>query len=225
MTKAAVYARKSTEDPAAASVVRQVEHARAFAERKGWSILEGHVFVEDGVSGGEFRDRRGLLRLLNAARSTPRPFDVVVMAEASRLGRDRLRTELVARYLHERGVVLGYYGTGEQERLDTPEERFVLAARSFAAELERAKAKERTRDAHAPRARKGTSQVEWSTVTETSQSMPASIRKAHQSEVMCDVKSSQERLKSSEASSAHSPAGSAGKRLRVRSMMTRPSSK
>ena len=76
------------------------------------------------------------------------------MAEASRLGRDRLRTELVARDLHEAGIRLFYYLTGEEERLDTPEGRFILAARSFAAELERAKAKERTRDAHMARARK-----------------------------------------------------------------------
>jgi hypothetical protein len=66
-----------------------------------------------------------------------------------------LRTEIVARDLYEAGVTLWYYGTGEQERLDTPEGRFVLAARSFAAELERAKTKERTRDAHASRAQKG----------------------------------------------------------------------
>jgi DNA invertase Pin-like site-specific DNA recombinase len=153
--KAATYARKSTEDATAASVTRQAEDARAFAERRRWTVAEEHVFVDDGVSGAEFQNRPGLLRLLVAARSKPRPFDAVVMAEASRLGRDRLRTEIVARDLHEAGVTLWYYGTGEQERLDTPEGRFVLAARSFAAELERGKAKERCRDAHASRARKG----------------------------------------------------------------------
>jgi DNA invertase Pin-like site-specific DNA recombinase len=152
--RAAVYARKSTEDSAAVSVTRQVEHAREFAEKRGYTVEGAHVFIDDGVSGAEFRDRPGLLRLLNLVSASPRPFDAVVMAEASRLGRDRLRTELVARDLHEAGIKLLYYLTGEEERLDTPEGRFILAARSFAAELERAKAKERTRDAHMARAQR-----------------------------------------------------------------------
>ena len=50
---------------------------------------------------------------------------------------------------------LWYFLTNEREHLDTPEGRFVLAARSLGAELERAKAKERTRDAHEALARKG----------------------------------------------------------------------
>jgi DNA invertase Pin-like site-specific DNA recombinase len=153
--RAALYARRSTEDARAVSVTRQVAHAREFAEKSGYTVDEDHIFVDDGVSGAEFRDRPGLLRLLNLASASPRPFDAVVMAEASRLGRDRLRTELVARDLHETGIKLFYYLTGEEERLDTPEGRFILAARSFAAELERAKAKDRTRDAHIARARKG----------------------------------------------------------------------
>src|SRR5512143_3372013 len=43
---AAIYARKSTEQDAAdeqKSVTRQVEHARAYAARKGWTVAEDHV--------------------------------------------------------------------------------------------------------------------------------------------------------------------------------------
>ena len=86
-TTAAVYARKSTEDATAASVSRQVEHGRAFAEKRGWVVPAEQLYVDDGFSGGEFHDRPGLLRLLNAALMKPRPFDVVVMSESSRLGR------------------------------------------------------------------------------------------------------------------------------------------
>jgi DNA invertase Pin-like site-specific DNA recombinase len=49
---AAVYARKSTEPNVsedAKSVTRQLEHARAFATERGWTILE--EYVDDGVSG------------------------------------------------------------------------------------------------------------------------------------------------------------------------------
>ena len=55
---AAIYARKSTDVHDVAdeqkSVIRQVEHARACAERKGWSVAGEHIYVDDGVSGALF---------------------------------------------------------------------------------------------------------------------------------------------------------------------------
>jgi DNA invertase Pin-like site-specific DNA recombinase len=65
---AAIYARKSTEQNGVAdeakSVVRQVEHARAYAAKKGWTVADEHVYVDDGVSGAVFGDARpGLARL------------------------------------------------------------------------------------------------------------------------------------------------------------------
>ena len=93
---AAIYARKSTEqagfDDEAKSVVRQVEHARAFAESHGWTVADEQVYIDDGISGAIFGDGRpGLFRLLNALK--PRPaFDVLVMSEESRLGREMHQT-------------------------------------------------------------------------------------------------------------------------------------
>lgn len=47
---AAIYARKSTEqngvDADARSVARQIEHARAYAARKGWAVADDHVYVD-----------------------------------------------------------------------------------------------------------------------------------------------------------------------------------
>jgi DNA invertase Pin-like site-specific DNA recombinase len=153
----AVYARKSNDDQQTEpnrSVVRQVAHAKQYTQRKGWAVLDQHVYTDDGISGGEFKNRPGLLRLLNALKPAP-PFDAVIMMEASRLGRDRLSTELVARDLFEAGVKIYYYLDDTEERLDTPEHRFVMAARGFAAEMEREKAKQRTRDALLARAKLG----------------------------------------------------------------------
>ena len=70
---AAVYARKSTEQSGVAeeakSVTRQIEHARAYAAKKGWIISDEHVYADDGISGALFGDQRpGLARLLNALR-------------------------------------------------------------------------------------------------------------------------------------------------------------
>ena len=65
---AAVYARKSTDQnlpDAEKSVTRQVEHATAYAQRKGWAVDPAHVYQDDGISGAEFAKRPGLTRLMN----------------------------------------------------------------------------------------------------------------------------------------------------------------
>ena len=83
---AAVYARKSTDQNGVAhedrSVVRQVEHARAYAESKGWTVAEDHIYVDDGISGAEFANRPGFLRLMNSLK--PRAlFGRLVMSEVT----------------------------------------------------------------------------------------------------------------------------------------------
>ena len=66
----AVYARKSTDQTGVAdeqkSVSRQVQHARQYAERKGWIVADDHVHADDGISGAEFASRPGFLRLMNS---------------------------------------------------------------------------------------------------------------------------------------------------------------
>ena len=99
---AAVYARKSTEQNGVAdeqkSVTRQVEHARRYAERKGWIVADEHVYVDDGISGAEFSTRPGFLRLMNSLK--PRPaFQVLVMSEESRLGREAIETAYALKQL------------------------------------------------------------------------------------------------------------------------------
>ena len=98
---AAVYVRKSTEQNGVGdeekSVTRQVEHARAYAARKGWTVE--HVYADDGISGAELGDRRpGLARLLSALKPRP-PFQVLVMSEESRLGREQIETAYALKQL------------------------------------------------------------------------------------------------------------------------------
>jgi DNA invertase Pin-like site-specific DNA recombinase len=89
---AAVYCRKSTEQSGVAddqkSVARQVEHAQQYAARKGWTIADEHVYVDDGISGGEFQNRPGFVRLMSALKPRP-PFQVLIVSDLDRLGRER----------------------------------------------------------------------------------------------------------------------------------------
>jgi DNA invertase Pin-like site-specific DNA recombinase len=94
---AAIYARKSTEQTSvteeAKSVTRQVEHGTAYATKKGWLVGDEHIYVDDGISGAEFGSQRpGLARLLTQLNSRP-PFQVVILSEESRLGRESIETD------------------------------------------------------------------------------------------------------------------------------------
>lgn len=95
MIIAAIYARKSTEQSGVAdeakSVTRQIDQARAYSTRKGWTVADAHIYTGDGISGAEFANRPGFLRLMNVLK--PRaPLQVLIMSEVSRLGRESIET-------------------------------------------------------------------------------------------------------------------------------------
>ena len=155
MLKAAIYARKSTDDSDRSednkSVTRQVEHARRYAQARGWSVDPAHVYVDDGVSGAEFRNRPGFLRMLNSLKE----FDIIVMSELSRLGRDMVHTTYALDSIKGHGVRVFFYLSDEEIKFDSAMDRFMLSALSLAAELEREKASQRSRDALLRKAEKG----------------------------------------------------------------------
>jgi site-specific DNA recombinase len=155
---AAIYARKSTDQSGVAdeqkSITRQVEHARAYATRKGWTVDQASVFVDDGISGAEFANRPGFLRLMNALK--PRPaFQVLVMSEESRLGREAIETAYALKQLVKASVRVFFYLEDRERTLDSPTDKIMLSLTTFADELEREKARQRTYDAMQRKARAG----------------------------------------------------------------------
>src|SRR5437867_1118754 len=155
---AAIYARKSTEQTGIVdeqkSVARQIDHARAYASRKGWIVADEHVYVDDGISGAEFANRPGFLRLMSALK--PRPaFQVLVMSEESRLGREAIETAYALKQLVTAGVRVFFYLEDRERTLDSPTDKIMLSLTAFADELEREKARQRTYDAMSRKARAG----------------------------------------------------------------------
>jgi site-specific DNA recombinase len=153
MMQAAIYARRSTEEHQAASLDVQVGEAKKFIQRKGWTLAPSHIFVDDAVSRAEFKKRPALLRLLLAAEQ--RTFDVVVVRDESRLGGDVTRTCLLIQDLLDAGVKLHYYFSDENVVLDDANAKFMVAARNYAAELEREKISQRTHEHLLTKARRG----------------------------------------------------------------------
>jgi site-specific DNA recombinase len=154
---AAIYARKSTDQVGAGdkseSVERQLAHARAYAVRKGWTVADAHVYADDGVSGAEFGDRRpGLARLLNALKPRP-PFQILVMSEESRLGRESIEVAYALKTFAQAGVRVFLYLEDRERTIDSPTEKLLMNVAAFADELERERARQRTYDAMARKAR------------------------------------------------------------------------
>jgi site-specific DNA recombinase len=157
---AAIYARKSTEQHSVSdeqkSVARQIDHGRSYAQRKGWTVDEASIFVDDGISGAEFAKRPGFVRLMNAAKPRPRPpFQALIVSELSRLGREQLETGYALKQLSQAGVRVFSYIEDREILLETATDKFLMSAVNFAAEIEREKARQRTYDAMVRKARAG----------------------------------------------------------------------
>ena len=155
---AAIYARKSTEQTGVAdhekSVTRQIDHATDYAAGKGWTVAQDHIYVDDGISGAEFANRPGFLRLMNALTPTP-PFQVLIMSEESRLGREAIETAYALKQLVTAGVRVFFYLEDRERTLDSPTDKIMLSLTAYADELEREKARQRTYDAMVRKAKAG----------------------------------------------------------------------
>jgi DNA invertase Pin-like site-specific DNA recombinase len=155
---AAVYARKSTDQSGVSddqkSVARQVENARAYAVRKGWTVADELVFVDDGISGAEFDRRPSFLRMMNALK--PRPtFTAIVMSEESRLGREAIETAYALKQIISAGVRVFFYLEDRERTFESATDKLLMSVTAFADEFEREKARQRTYDALERKARAG----------------------------------------------------------------------
>jgi site-specific DNA recombinase len=131
--------------------VRWTTHASTPNAKAGRSPDE-HVYIDDGISGAEFANRPGFLRLMNAL--TPRPpFQVLVMSEESRLGREAIETAYALKQLVTAGVRVFFYLEDRERTLDSPTDKIMLSLTAFADELERERARQRVHDAMTRKAR------------------------------------------------------------------------
>jgi DNA invertase Pin-like site-specific DNA recombinase len=121
---------------------------------KGLGRRDEHVYVDDGISGAEFANRPGFLRLMNALK--PRlPFQVLIMSEESRLGREAIETAYALKQLVTASVRVFFYLEDRERTLNSPIEKAMLSLQTMADEMEREKARQRTYDAMQRKARAG----------------------------------------------------------------------
>lgn len=151
--RCAFYGRRSTDEHQAASLEVQTQEGERYIIAQGGLLDREHVYVDDAISRAEFKKRPGLIALLNAAKD--KLFDAVIVRDESRLGGDTFRSGLVIQDILESGVKLIYYYEDKEITLDGAVDKFMIAARSFAAELEREKTSQRTHEHLETKARRG----------------------------------------------------------------------
>src|SRR6266550_4733803 len=107
--RVACYARYSSDLQRETSLEDQIGVARRFADLKGWTLVEEHIYADAALSGASV-DRPGLQRLLAAAAQRPLPFDVLLVDDTSRISRDLSDAVRVLQQLGFFGVRVIYIG-------------------------------------------------------------------------------------------------------------------
>jgi len=77
--RVACYARYSSDLQRETSIEDQLTVARRYVGERGWTVEDGHIYTDAGISGASIEGRGGLQALLAAAAQQPRLFDVVLV--------------------------------------------------------------------------------------------------------------------------------------------------
>ena len=160
---AARYCRKSTDErdvdtgakkaDEAKSIPRQRDHGRLFGQSRGWVVDDRYCYEDENVSGAEFEKRSGLQCLLKALTPKP-PFQILIISEFSRLGRDTIKTLSVLQQILDAGVKVFSYLDQREINLDEMGE-ITSFMQSWGATFERRKARDRATDTSLRKARAG----------------------------------------------------------------------
>lgn len=84
--RCAAYARYSSDLQSPTSIEDQIRKCREYAVAHDFQFLEDYIYVDQALS-GVGADRPGLGNLMSVAVSQPRPFDIILVDDSSRLSR------------------------------------------------------------------------------------------------------------------------------------------
>lgn len=87
VARCAIYTRYSSDLQRPASTEDQVRQCEDAAVREGWSVLSNLIRSDSEITGQTLVGRTGLEELIRLAKTSPRPFDGIIIDDTSRLGR------------------------------------------------------------------------------------------------------------------------------------------
>jgi len=133
-----IYTRVSTagQEEDGTSLTMQEERCRAYAQEQGWRVIE--VF-SDTYSGGYLYERKGLSAMRDLVRTGA--VNVILSYAIDRLSRSQSHLAIIMDDAARHGCGVDFV---TEKFEDTPVGRFILSAKSFAAEIEREKIGERS---------------------------------------------------------------------------------
>ena len=91
---------------------------------------------------------------MNALKPRP-PFQVLIVSDLDRLGRESIETSYAIKQLNVAGVQVFTYLEDREIRSDSPIDALIMQVQAFGAAMEREKARQRTRDAMVRKAQSG----------------------------------------------------------------------
>ena len=89
MKNACAYIRVSTEDQTEYSPDAQLAAIKAYCKTNGYRLLPEYIFADEGKSGRVAKKRPAFMKMIAAAKSTPKPFDVILVHKFDRFARNR----------------------------------------------------------------------------------------------------------------------------------------
>lgn len=89
MKTAAAYIRVSTDDQVEFSPDSQLKAIRKYAKDHDFVLPKEFIFVDEGISGRTAAKRPEFNRMIGTAKSTPKPFDTILLWKFSRFARNR----------------------------------------------------------------------------------------------------------------------------------------
>jgi DNA invertase Pin-like site-specific DNA recombinase len=149
---AAAYLRKSNDEGDKSADIKSVAVQRAEIDKlvaaHGWKLDEACVFTDDDVSGGIALDERpGGARLMAALAAKPVPFQILIVNEQSRLGRETLDTLIAIRAIERAGVAIWACNTGRPITLNDEGSELLAVFEAWKDKSERKRTSKRVRDA------------------------------------------------------------------------------
>lgn len=85
--RVAIYARYSSDLQRPTSIEDQIRNCNTIAERNGWIVVEEYIRSDSEITGQSLAGRDGLMELVKLARTSPKPFDGILIDDTSRFGR------------------------------------------------------------------------------------------------------------------------------------------
>jgi len=123
--KCAIYARYSSSNQKETSIEDQIRICREFADKRGWKILEEHIYIDKATSGTSIKNRKALQQLIKIIESSEAPFEYILIEDTSRLARNTIDALRLANKFYFYGIKIYFISQNIDTGNETVSELFI----------------------------------------------------------------------------------------------------